>query len=80
MRTGHWPKQWRLEYGTALQKQPHPVNEDKLRIISLTSYLSKQFEQYLVIWLLKYDSSQMNWGQYGGKKRKINITLLDRFL
>ena len=59
VKTGHWPKQWRLEYGTLLQKQANPINEDQLRIISLTSYLSKQFEQFVIIWLLKYVSSQM---------------------
>ena len=68
VKTGHWPKQWRLEYGTPLQKQSNPINEDQIRIISLTSFLSKQFEQFVIIWLLKYVSSQMDWGQYGGRK------------
>ena len=58
--------------------QPNPVNEDQLRIISLTSYLSKQFEQFIVIWLLKYVSSQMDWGQYGGiKGTSISHYLID---
>ena len=66
--TGHWPKQWQIEYGTPLQKQPNPTTEDQLRVISLTSYLSKVFEQFVVVWLLKYVGSQMDWGQYGGAK------------
>ena len=68
MKTGHWPRQWRLEYGTPLQKTPNPVNEDDLRVISLTSYLSKQFEQFVVCWLLEHISDKLDWGQYGGRK------------
>ena len=36
--TGHWPKSWRVEYGTPLQKKSNPAVEDDLRIISLTSF------------------------------------------
>ena len=66
--TGHWPKPWRLEYGTPLQKQANPVNEAQLRIISLTSYLSKVFEQYVINWLMFFVSDQLDVGQYGGEK------------
>ena len=58
MNTGLWPKQWRLEYGTPLQKKTNPVEEDDLRIISLTSYLSKKFEHFVIVWLLEYIGSQ----------------------
>ena len=68
LKTGHWPKQWRLEYGTPLQKQPNPISEEQLRIISLTSYLSKQFEHFVIVWLMKYVSCHLDWGQYGGRK------------
>ena len=71
--TGHWPKPWRTEYGTPLQKEPNPQTEDQLRIISLTNYLSKVFEQYVMTWLLEYVGNQMDWGQYGGMQ--FNITL-----
>ena len=67
-KTGHWPKPWRTEYGTPLQKETNPVSEDQLRIISLTSFFSKVYEQYVMIWLLKYVGKQMDWGQYGGTK------------
>ena len=66
MRTGHWPAQWRTEYGTPIQKIKSPANEDALRIISLTNYFSKQFEHLVIIWLLKYVGSQLDCGQYGG--------------
>ena len=57
-----------MEYGTPLQKTKNPVNEDQLRIISLTSYLSKQFEQFVITWLLEHIGDKMDWGQYGGVK------------
>ena len=34
--TGQWPDNWKIEYGILLQKQTNPLNEDMLRIISLT--------------------------------------------
>ena len=39
-----------------------------MRIISLTSYLSKAFEQYVLEWLMKYVGDKMDWGQYGEEK------------
>ena len=68
VRTGHWPKPWRVEYGTPIQKVNNPFDEDDLRIISLTSHLSKVFEQFVMGWLLEYVGDQLDWGQYGGKK------------
>ena len=54
VQTGHWPKQWRVEYGIPLQKQENPIKEDDLRIISLTSFLSKVSEQFVINWLMAY--------------------------
>ena len=68
VKTGHWPKPWRTEYGTPLQKCKNPITEDQLRIISLTNHLSKVFEQFVITWLLEYVGSKMDWGQYGGVK------------
>ena len=68
VKTGHWPKPWRVEYGTPIQKVNNPFDEDDLRIISLTSHLSKVFEQFVMGWLLEYVGDQLDWGQYGGKK------------
>ena len=45
---GHWPKQWRVEFGTPLQKKPNQSKEDQLRSISLTSFFSKVFERFVV--------------------------------
>ena len=66
--TCHWPKQWRVEYGVPLQKVPNPKNEDQLRIISLTSYLSKVFEAFVIDWLMEFVGDKIDWGQYGGLK------------
>ena len=66
VQSGHWPQPWRVEYGTPLKKQDNPVSEDQLRIISLTSYLSKVFEQFVIDGLLEYVGPQLDWGQYGG--------------
>ena len=62
VKTGQWPKPWRLEYGLPLRKVSNPETEEQLRIISLTSYLSKVFEQYVVQWLMEYVGNQMDWG------------------
>ena len=67
-KSGHWPKSWRTEYGTPLKKQTNPITEDHLRIISLTNYLSKQFERFVIEWLMMFIGDQLDWGQYGGQK------------
>ena len=66
--TGQWPSCWKVEYGTALKKVTNPANEDQLRIISLTSYFSKVYEQLVIEWLLEYVGDQIDWNQYGGVK------------
>ena len=68
IKTGIWPKQWRTEYGTPIQKKPNPETEDDLRIISLTSFLSKTFERFVIDWLLFYIGDKLDWSQYGGLK------------
>ena len=68
VQTRVWPKSWRVEYGTPLQKISNPINEDDLRIISLTSFLSKVSEQFVISWLLQYVGEKIDWGQYGGTK------------
>ena len=64
--TGDWPKRWRTERGISLKKVPEPVSEEELRIISLTPFFSKTFEQITLDWLLPYISDKMDWNQYGG--------------
>ena len=37
-------------------------------MISLTSFLSKVSEQFVISWLLQYVGEKIDWGQYGGTK------------
>ena len=67
-KTGHWPKPWKIEYGTPLKKEQNPENEDQLRIISLTNFLSKVYQQYVIQWLMIYIGDKLDWAQYGGEK------------
>ena len=66
--TGKWPKRWRLEQGLPLKKTNNPMTEDDLRIISLTPFFSKTFEQIVLDWLLEHVNEQIDPFQYGGRK------------
>ena len=44
------------------------MTEDDLRIISLTPFFSKTFEQIVLDWLLEYVDEQIDSFQYGGRK------------
>ena len=68
VQTGEWPKPWRVEHGIPLKKVPNPIIEDDLRIISLTPFLSKVTEQFVISWLMEYVKDKVDWGQYGGTK------------
>ena len=46
----------------------NPINEDQLRIISLTNFYSKVFENFVIDWLMKYVGEKIDWGHYGGLK------------
>ena len=54
------------------------MTEDDLRIISLTPFFSKTFEQLVLDWLLQYVGEQLDSFQYGGRKgTSINHYLID---
>ena len=63
-----WPRQWKMEYGTPLKKVSQPVDENDLRVISLTNHLSKTFERFVMIWILSYIGHMMDTNQFGGSK------------
>ena len=65
--TKEWPTMWCTEYGIPLQKQTNPESEDQLRIISLTSFFSKIFENFVIEWILKYVGDKIDPNQYGGQ-------------
>ena len=52
LQSKQWPASWRTEYGVPLQKVQNPESESQLRIISLTSFFSKVFENLVIKWLL----------------------------
>ena len=68
LKTKQWPKSWRLEYGLPLQKVPNPQSENELRIISLTSFFSKVFENMVIKWLLLFIGDKIDTKQFGGQK------------
>jgi hypothetical protein len=57
-----------VEQGFPLKNVPNPLDEDQLRIISLTPFFSKVFEQIVMDWLLQYIGDKIDWSQYGGQK------------
>ena len=68
MQTGNWPDPWKVEYGLPLKKTTNPINEDQIRIISLTNFCSKVFERFVIGWLMEYLREHIDWWQYGGEK------------
>ena len=68
VQTGKWPDIWKTEYGLPLKKTSNPLNEDQIRIISLTHFCSKVFERFVISWLLEYLKEHIDWWQYGGQK------------
>ena len=67
IRSGQWPNQWKTEFGLPLKKVDQPVNEDEIRIISLTPLYSKVFEKFVMEWLLHYLKDKIDCFQYGGQ-------------
>ena len=68
VQTGSWPDPWKVEYGLPLKKTTNPLNEDQIRIISLTNFYSKVFERFVIGWLMEYLREHIDWWQYGGEK------------
>ena len=68
IKTGQWPQSWKVEYGLPLKKTSNPINEDQIRIISLTPFFSKVFERFVISWLMDFLKEHLDWWQYGGQK------------
>ena len=68
VQTGQWPDTWKVEYGLPLKKKANPINEDQIRIISLTLFFSKCMERFVIQWLMEYLEEHIDWWQYGGLK------------
>ena len=77
-KTGIWPTRWKTERGIPLKKTTNPESENDLRIISLTPFLSKVYEKFVVDWLTIYIADKIDPNQYGGKKgSSINHYMID---
>ena len=68
VKTGEWPRQWKLEHIVPIGKVPIPETEDDLRPISLTAFFSKVTEHFVVMWLMEFVKDKIDFRQYGGLK------------
>ena len=66
--TYSWPASWKTEYGIPLKKVQNPKSEDDLRIILLTSFFSKTYENFVIKWLMQYVAEKIDTKQFGGQK------------
>ena len=76
IQTGHWPRQWVCEETivlSKLDKSKQPTNEDDLRTISKTAWLSKCAENILGDFILPVIDPFLDPAQCGGLK-KTSIT------
>ena len=67
-KSGEWPDQFKIEWGTPLQKENNADIESQLRIISCTNQLSKAFERVVLSWLMLYVKDKLDPDQLGGQK------------
>ena len=52
--THTWPDIYKKEYHLPLKKTPSPENEDDIRCIGLTHFVSKQLECFTLNWIWPY--------------------------
>ena len=76
--SGEWPDKWKLEDVIPIAKVPNPLTEDDLRPISLTPFMSKVTEHFVVNWLLQYIEDKIDCRQFGGQKgNSVNHYLIE---
>ena len=61
-----YPSNWKKEYATPIKKVTDPEDNNDLRLISLTKFLSKVFEGFIAEWILHIVGPQLDPGQFGG--------------
>ena len=66
--TGEYPRQWVVEFQTAIEKKSHPEDENQLRLLSKTAFLSKAYEAFLRDWLMPIIEPFLDPNNYGGVK------------
>ena len=80
VKTGEWPRQWKLKHIVPIGKIPMPETEDDLRQISLTSFFSKVTEHFVIAWLMEFIKDNTDFRQYGGLKGKSITHCLIEFI
>ena len=74
--SAEYPKPWKIEYQIALPKVYPPENEDELRNIAKTPFLSKVYESFVGGWLLPIIKPFLDPGQCGLKGFSITHYLI----
>ena len=64
--THTWPEKYKKEYHLPLKKVPLPENEEDVRCIGLTSFVSKQLERFVLNWIWPYLQPHIDPDQMGG--------------
>ena len=67
--SGQYPRQWVVEYQTAIPKTASPQSEDDTRNIASTAYLSKLYESFIGDWILPFIEPHLDPAQCGGLKK-----------
>ena len=80
LESGEWPKHWKVELVIPIPKTRNSCNEDDLRPISLTPFLSKLTEKFVVNWLLEHIGDKIDFRQYGGQKGNSTSHYIIEFL
>ena len=78
--SGEWPSHWKIEHIVPIPKVTSPADENDLRPISLTPFLSKVTEKFIVKWLLEYIGHKIDFRQYGGQKGNSTSHYIIEFL
>ena len=80
LKTGNWPKNWKIETGIPLAKTSEPMSESDIRIVSLTNWSSKILEKFVVEWLWEVIGEKIDPKQFGGKKKVSTVHYLIEFV
>ena len=64
--THEWPEAFKQEHHLPLRKVPIPEDENDVRLIGLTTFVSKQLERFLLNWMWPYVRPHMDPDQMGG--------------
>ena len=75
-RTATYPSSWKVEHQVAIPKVYPPTNEDELRNIAKTPFLSKVYESIVAQWLLSFIKPYLDVNQCGWKGSSITHYLL----